>query len=80
MPRVTESLRRTWTDQRAQALEERTRTQSGRPRSAGDIAIVDFDIAVTDRLLSLPLGTKFDARQVQAEMAAEMAAAGRGSP
>lgn len=71
MPRVTENLRRQWRNQRAQALEERTHTQSGIPRSAEDIAIVDFDVAVMDRLLSLPLGTKFDAQDIQREMLAE---------
>lgn len=65
MPRVNEKLRRTWADARAQMLEERTHTQSGIPRSDDDIAIVDYEIARIDRLLELPLGTKFDARDVR---------------
>ena len=63
MPRVTESLRKTWREQRAQNLEEREYTQSGRRRSPSDINEVDFDIAVHDYLLSLPVGAIFDARQ-----------------
>ena len=70
MPRVSESLRRQWANQRAQMLEEREVTQSGRRRSPADIAIVDFDVAVMDRLLSLPLGTAFDAREIQKQMLA----------
>lgn len=72
MPRVTENLRRTWMDQRAQTLEEREYTQSGIKRSAADVAIVDFDLAVTDRLLELPVGAKFDAREVQEELRKEL--------
>lgn len=72
MPRVTENLRRTWMDQRAQTLEEREYTQSGIKRSPEDVAIVDFDLAVTDRLLELPLGAKFDAREVQEELRKEL--------
>jgi hypothetical protein len=54
--------------QREQTLEEREFTQSGRPRSPADIELIDFDIAVTDRLLALPLGTKFNAQEIQAEV------------
>lgn len=72
MPRVTEALRRQWTNQRSQMLEERTEDQSGRPRSADDIAIVDFDLAVQDELLKLPLGTKFDAQEVQRKLQARL--------
>lgn len=71
MPRVTESLRNQWTNQRAQMLEERTKTQGGEPRSKDDITIVDFDIAVVDHLLTLPLGTKFDAQQVMKDLLAK---------
>lgn len=69
--KVTENLRRSWANQRAQMLEERTHTQHGIARSAEDIAVVDFDIEVMDRLLSLPVGTKFNAQEVQKEMLAE---------
>ncbi len=71
MPKVTESLRRQWAQQKEQMIEERTETQSGRPRSAEDIALVDTDIAVMDRLLALPLGTKFDGQAVYAEVIKE---------
>lgn len=71
MPKVTESLRRQWANQRKQALEEREFTQSGKRRSAEDVAIVDFDVAVMDALLALPVGTKFDARDVQKQVAAQ---------
>ena len=71
MPRVTERLRQQWSWQREQMLEERTRDQSGRPRSPEDIAIVDFDVEVMDRLLALPLGASFDGQQVQRDLLAE---------
>lgn len=75
MPRVTARLRATWSDQRAQAVEEREFTQSGRRRSPEDVAIVDYDVAVMDRLLALPVGARFDAREVAREVAAERNAA-----
>jgi len=65
MPRVTESLRRRWLAQREQSIEERTHTQSGIPRSPADIAIVDHEIAVMDAMLALPVGARFDARQIE---------------
>ena len=68
MPRVSVALRRQWNNQIVQALEEREVTQSGRRRSPEDIAIVDFEIEVMRKLLSLPIGTKFDAQEVQREM------------
>lgn len=64
--KVTANLRQTWMNQREQMLEERTTTQSGRPRPVDDILIVDHDIAVMDYLLRLPVGAKFDAREVDA--------------
>jgi hypothetical protein len=70
MPRVTENLRRQWANARSQMVEERTEDQSGRPRSPEDVALVDFDMAVMDALLALPLGTKFDAREVDAQVRA----------
>lgn len=72
MPKVTENLRTQWRWNRTQSLEERTRDQSGRPRSPEDIRLVDFDIAVTDALLALPLGAKFDAREVSEQVRASL--------
>ena len=73
MPRVTKSLRDQWNWQILQMREERTHTQAGTERSPEDIKIVDFDISVLERLLSLPLGTKFDARDIQREMLDDLA-------
>lgn len=72
MPRVTDSLRRQWANQRSQMFEERTHDQSGRPRSLMDVALVDFDIKVMDALLALPLGARFDSREVQEQIRATM--------
>lgn len=72
MPRVTEDLRRQWTNQRTQMFEERTHDQSGRPRPLMDVALVDFDIKVMDALLALPLGARFDSREVQEQIRATM--------
>lgn len=72
MPRVTESLRRQWASQKEQMLEERTHTQTGRPRSAEDVALVDFDIALMDHMLSLPLGFKFEGQEEQRKLRESM--------
>jgi hypothetical protein len=76
MPRVTAALRRQWNDQIEQAIEEREVTQSGQRRSPEDIAIVDFDIRVMRKLLSFPIGTKFDAQEIQKQMLALEASRG----
>lgn len=72
MPKVTESLRRTWGNQVAQMREEREFTQSGRRRSPEDTAIVDFDIAVQDKLLSLPVGARFDTQAIAEQVRQEL--------
>lgn len=72
MPRVTESLRRQWASQRSQMVDERTHDQSGRPRPLMDVALVDVDIKVMDALLALPLGARFDSREVQEQVRATM--------
>lgn len=72
MPRVTKDLRRQWANQRAQMFEERTHDQSGRPRPMMDVVLVDFDIKVMDALLALPLGARFDSREVQEQIRATM--------
>lgn len=72
MPRVTESLRRQWANQRTQMFEERTHDQSGQPRPLMDVALVDFDIKVMDALLALPMGARFDSREVQEQVRAAM--------
>jgi uncharacterized protein YjaZ len=72
MPKVTEALRVQWANQRAQSIEEREYTQSGRKRSSSDIEIVDFEIKLMDRMLELPLGTKFDGQEVQRQLQAEL--------
>lgn len=68
MVKATEKLRQQWRNQRAQMIEEREYTQSGRRRSTEDIAIVDHDIATMDTLLALPLGTKFNGMQISAQV------------
>jgi hypothetical protein len=72
LPKVTESLRRQWANQRSQSIEERTEDQSGRPRPPEGVWEQDFDVALMDALLALPLGTRFDARQIQDEVRAAM--------
>lgn len=72
MPKVTEKLRSQWHWNRVQSLEERTHDQSGFPRSPEDVELVDFDIAVTDALLALPLGATFDAREVSEQVRASL--------
>lgn len=59
--KVTQSLRDQWTRQKADMLEE----------NAEDTC---FEVALMDRLLSLPLGTKFNGMDVQDQMRAERAA------
>lgn len=73
MPRVTESLRRQWTQQISQMMEERTHDQSGRARSVEDIAIVDHDVAVMEALLALRAGASFDARKIDEQVRAAVA-------
>lgn len=70
--KVTEKLRKTWAWQRVQALEERTHTQDGTPRDADGIAQMDWEIAVIDKMLSLPLGSKFNGQDVQEQMEREL--------
>lgn len=69
MPRVTRKLQETWGWQKVQMLEEREFTQTGRRRSPEDVEIVDFEVAVMDALLALPVGKTFDAREVSKELA-----------
>ena len=66
MPKVNENLRRQWTNQLAQMKEEREVDQRGRARSPEDVKIQDFDIAVHEHLLALPLGATFDMSTVWA--------------
>lgn len=65
MVKKTEALEHQWRNQREQMIEEREFTQSGQRRDSLDVAIVDHDIAVMDFLIALPMGTKFDAREVE---------------
>lgn len=74
MPRANESLRRQWANQRAQSIEERTHDQSGRPRPPEGIWEEDFNVAVMDALLALPLGTKFEGPEVSERVRATFGA------
>lgn len=77
--KVTENLRRQWQNQREQAVEEREFTQSGIPRSPEDVEIMDFEIAMMDKLLALPVGAKFNAQEIQKELERELGAGVGGS-
>lgn len=68
LPKVTESLRRQWTWNKEQMIEEYDFTQSGAPRSPEGKAETDFEIKMIDALLALPLGTKFDVRKIQEDL------------
>lgn len=68
MPKVTESLRRQWENQRIQAIEEREVDQSGRRRPAEGVAEMDWEVRLMDHMLSLPLGTKFDGQEEQRKL------------
>lgn len=72
LPKVTESLRRQWANQRSQSIEERTHDQSGRPRPPESVWEQDVDVAVMDALLALPIGARFDARAIQYEVRTTM--------
>lgn len=68
MPKVTEKLRQQWAWNKIQNEEERIYTQSGRKRPPEDIVQNDFDSALMDHLLSLPIGTFFDGQVEQARL------------